>query len=184
MQLRTTMFDSRVQRPGLPPRMLGPIRFERTLMKLLPASLPAILLLFATPLSAQGGPAKVSSGKVESRALHPVFEVLGEVEAIRRVELGSELEGKVEVLHVDAGDRVEKDALLVTLEHQQRKIALLAAKARLASAAAQLAEYRAGSRKEDIEEAEASVAEARALLTDAEEDLARWLGMRKDEIAS
>lgn len=149
-----------------------------------PTLVGTLLLLSAIEPPLQGPVSKVAVAKVENLALDPMFEVLGNVEPVRRVELSTDVEGLVEEIAFDEGDRVQDGQVLVRLRDSQKSIELRIAQARLATAKGLLREYKNGSRPEDIAVAEADVAQAEALLADAEEDLERILGLAKDKIAS
>ena len=144
----------------------------------------ALLSASTSPVLQGPPPAKVVAVKVQKFALNPMFDVLGNVEPVRGVELSTDIEGLVEEIAFDEGDRVKAGQVLLRLQDSQKSIELRIAKARLETAEGLFEEYENGSRKEDITVAEADVAEARALLTDAEEDLGRILGLAKDNIAS
>ena len=144
----------------------------------------ALVLMSASTSLPQGRVAKVAVHKVEKLALDPMFEVLGNVEPVRRVELSTDVEGLVEEIAFDEGDRVQAGQVLVRLRDSQKSIELRIAQARLTTAKGLLTEYKNGSRPEDIAVAEADVAQAEALLADAEGDLERILGLAKDKIAS
>jgi HlyD family secretion protein len=156
---------------------------KKTSLFLALAGILALLSASAIP-AVQGPPAKVAAVKVQKIALNPMFDVLGNVEPVRSVELSTDVEGLVEEIAFDEGDRVQEGQVLLRLRDSQKSIELRIAKARLDTAQGMFEEFKNGSRKEDIQVAEADVAEARALLTDAEEDLGRILELAKDKIAS
>ncbi len=149
-----------------------------------PALLGVLVLMSPAMPLRQGRVSKVSVTKVKKIALNPMFDVLGNVEPVRRVELSTDVEGLIEEIAFDEGDRVEEGRVLLRLGDSQKSIELRIADARLHTAQGLLAEFQNGSRPEDITEAEANVAEAKAMLTDAEEDLERIMGLARDKIAS
>lgn len=141
-------------------------------------------LLLASLVSAQGGPAKVTVTKVVEHRFTPKIIVLGELEAKRTVDLGAEVAGRVAMTSFEEGDRLTQGEKLLSLDTRARAIQARGAKARLEAAAQQLAEYKAGSRPEEILEAESRVARTTALLEEAEENLERERGKQKSDIGS
>jgi RND family efflux transporter MFP subunit len=100
----------------------------------------------------------------------------GQIEAFEQTPLFAKLPSYVEKLHVDIGDRVEADQLLVELflpelkdELRQKEAALVQAQAEieLAAAAARAAEAA-------VRTAQANVAAAEAGIIRAEADITRW----------
>ncbi|MFO1064320.1 MAG: biotin/lipoyl-binding protein [Pirellulales bacterium] len=81
----------------------------------------------------------------------------GMVRAKRKSDLGFERSGRVERVLVEQGERVDKDAVLATLNAELPQAQLRKLKADLQAAEAVLAEMIAGPRKEVIEAARAGV---------------------------
>lgn len=129
----------------------------------------------APPAFPQGGPprSRVSVGTVEERIFSLRLEVLGEVEPVRESRPSAEVEGLVQEVLVDEGTRVEAGQPLVRLSTEQRRIQRRRAEAELRQVEEQLREYRAGSRPEEIRQAEAAVKSAKAILDETEESLRR-----------
>jgi HlyD family secretion protein len=75
---------------------------------------------------------------------------------------------RIERVLVKRGDRAEKDALLAELDSEDAKLALQQAEARLAEARAQYANMSKGRRLDEIKAIEASLAAAKAQLTEAQ----------------
>lgn len=133
------------------------------------ARLPACLGLLSLVASACQAPPPVN----EVRAS-------GHVEATE-VRLAPEVGGRVVELPVREGDRVEIGALIVRLDGRDMELAIQRAKAERQLAQAQLALLQAGSRPEDVRQAEAQaqtardeVSATRAELAAAEQDLQRF----------
>jgi len=146
---------------------------------------PRLTLVVPILFAPQGAPpAKVSVAPVFEYRFVSRLEVLGEVEAIREVALGVEVEGLIEHVAVDEGERVEAGQALLRLNTDIRKIRLRRAEAELELARQQLEEYKAGNREEDVRVARAFVAEAVARKDEADEQLARVMGLHKTEVAS
>jgi len=112
----------------------------------------------------------------ERRADGEPLTLYGNVD-IREVRLGFRVGGRLAEMYFEEGDRVEAGVLLAALDDKPYREALRAAKARVGIAEARLTLVRAGSRPEEIERAEANVAEARAALRNAEQELQRQRGL-------
>ena len=104
----------------------------------------------------------------------------GHVEATE-VRLAPEVGGRLIELHVKEGDTVNAGDVILRLDRRDAELALDRARADLQQAEAQLRLLQAGSRREDIAQAQAQaqatrdeVAAARAELTAAEADLQRY----------
>jgi HlyD family secretion protein len=108
------------------------------------------------------------------------LRVSGHVEATE-VQVASEVGGRLVELRVAEGDRVKRGDLIARLDTRDTEIQLARARAERAAADAQLRLLQAGSRGEDIRQAQAQVeageteaAAAQAELTAAEADLERF----------
>jgi HlyD family secretion protein len=104
----------------------------------------------------------------------------GHVEATE-VRLAPEVGGRIVELAVDEGDRAEAGAVILRLDARDAELAVQRAKAERSQAEAQLKLLQAGSRREDINQAQAQaqaardeLAAARAELASAEADLQRF----------
>ena len=104
----------------------------------------------------------------------------GHVEATD-VRLAPEVGGRIILLPVKEGDRVEAGALVLRLDDRDLSLAVQRAKAEQSQAEAQLRLLQAGSRQEDISQAQAQaqatrdeLGAARAELANAEADLQRF----------
>ena len=92
---------------------------------------------------------------------------------IREVTLGFRVAGRVAALSVDEGDAVRAGQELARLDGTPIELQLNEARANAAAIGARVALLKSGYRAEDVEQARAAVAERRALLTNAEQALAR-----------
>jgi len=137
------------------------------------ASLVPAVAALAQPF----GPSKVSVAPVESRVFHPEVIALGRIESPKRSRVSTEVEGLVAEVAVDEGDRVSEGDVLLGLSTSLLEIRRRRAEAELALARKQLEEYRAGTREEEIREAEAALASAEALLEQARLDRQRYEGL-------
>lgn len=132
----------------------------------------------------QGPPAKVTTTKVIRHTFRPSTTVLGEAEALRKVDVSTEVEGLVEELAVDEGARVEAGDLLLRLRTVTHEIRKRAAKAQLEIAKMWVDQYVRGTRPEEIDASKEAVAETEALLAEAEEDLERQKGLQESDVGS
>ena len=101
-----------------------------------------------------------------------VIAASGHVEATE-VRLSAKVAGTVEVLRVQEGDHVNAGQEIARLDTTDARLALAAAQAERAQADAERRLRVAGSRKEDIAEADAQADRAQADLRGAQEDLVR-----------
>ena len=114
----------------------------------------------------------------------------GHVEATD-VRLAPEVGGRILTLAVKEGDRIEPNALILQLDGRDLELAVERARADKSQADAQLALLEAGSRREDIGQAQAQaqatrddVSAARAELGSAEADLERFEALLKANAGS
>jgi membrane fusion protein YbhG len=114
----------------------------------------------------------------------------GYVEATE-VKVASKVPGRVAEVRVVEGARVTANQVLVTLQTTDTDLAITRAQAQRAQAAAQLRLLQAGTRTEDIQQAEAQVAAATADkraadadLASAKEDEARFLQLLRNRAGS
>ena len=114
---------------------------------------------------------------VEAQNLTVRITSSGTVQPVQRVNLSPKGSGRIAELFVEQGDRVEAGQIVARMESRDVEAQLAQAKAREASARAQLAKIEAGNRSEDI-------ASARARLEQAEASLAQvQAGSRVEEVA-
>lgn len=95
------------------------------------------------------------------------ISLYGEVE-IRQADLGFDVEGPIEAVLVDEGDRVKQGQELGRLDQIPYRIAVHDAEASLKNAQELLRQYRNGFRPQEIEESRANLAAAEANLRNAE----------------
>lgn len=103
--------------------------------------------------------------------------VLGGNVDIRQVDLGFRVAGRIAAIPYEEGARVEAGALLAMLDTQPLQDQLAIDTALVALSAAQLDRARNGNRPQDIAQAEAKVAELRAQLVRARQDLDRRVAL-------
>jgi HlyD family secretion protein len=90
---------------------------------------------------------------------NPSIKVSGNIEATE-VDVGFKISGRIVSRSVDEGDWVEKGKVLATLDDEDLRQRLEVAQATLKSAQARLEKLLAGSRPEEIREAEAALQQA------------------------
>jgi HlyD family secretion protein len=110
-------------------------------------------------------------GACREHAPASAARVSGQVDATE-VQVAPEVGGRIVELTIDEGDRVKTGDLIARLDTRDVDLALDRARAERAQADAQLRLLQAGSRPEDIHQAEAQAAAARAEVAAAEADLA------------
>ncbi len=136
-----------------------------------------LLLVLAGFLTISKRDTHVSDGSSEKEASPPT-SVAAEGKIVTlpgaQVEVASEITGRIEKFLVKEGDWVKKGQTIVVLDQTDALAKLAEAQAELAIAQAQLAEVAAGSRREEIRQAEATLAAAFAERTFAQRDLERY----------
>ena len=111
------------------------------------------------------------------------LEASGTVEATE-AQLGFTVPGRIDSLRVEEGDRVERGAVLATLDRAEATARREQAAAALAAARAQLEELECGSRPEEVAQAAAALAAARERLADARLDLERTQELIRNQVVS
>lgn len=126
-------------------------------------------LILALPLQAPPAPppAKIAVTPVVRLAFQPNADVLGEIVSPRVTDVGAEVDGRVAAVKVDPGEAVAAGAVLAVLDTTRLEIGIRQAGAELELARQQLGELRAGSRVEDVQVAEALLAQAEAAVDQA-----------------
>lgn len=89
---------------------------------------------------------------------------------IREVHLAFRQPGLLQAMHVDEGDRVEKDTLLAQLDDQPFVEALAVAQAHVLLAQTELQKLQAGVRLQEVDQAQAHVHQALAVAKEAEQN--------------
>lgn len=141
-------------------------------------------LALAAGQSPENTAVKVSVAPATHRVFTTSLEVLGEAEAIRHSRPSAEVEGLVEEVLVDEGFDVKAGEVLLRLNADQRRIQKRRAEADLRLVQEQLREYRAGSRPEEIRQAEEAMYSAKALQEEARRDLERIQSLYEKSAAS
>jgi multidrug efflux pump subunit AcrA (membrane-fusion protein) len=156
------------------------------LSSLVPAAGLVLAVLAPALAAGQGGrpAAKVAVAPVESRTFSRRIELLGGVEPVRQSRPSAEVEGLALEVLVEEGDVVEEGDLILRLDVGLREIQRRGAEAGLRLAKEQLNEYRAGSRPEEILQAEQAMESSKALLEEARRDLDRAASLLKQSAIS
>src|SRR5689334_19269119 len=135
-------------------------------------------------------PLLVLSAACNKEAPSDRLRVSGHVEATE-TRIAAEAGGRILTLTVKEGDRVEQGQTILTLDTRDTELSINRAKAERSAAEAQLRLVQAGSRVEDIRQAQSQVETARAEvgaarveLTSAEQDLDRFETMLKNNSGS
>ncbi len=115
-------------------------------------------------------PAEKEEGSAEGIA---VLTAGGYVIPREKIEISSKIIGQVKKVYVERGDKVKAGDVILRLDDAEYVAQVRQAEAQLASASAQLARLRAGSRPQEKAAARAAVASAKATLVDAQLDLKR-----------
>ena len=110
--------------------------------------------------------------------------VVGTVQPLRITTIGSALEGRLEAYHVNDGQRVKQGETLAELRPKTLQLQLAAAEAELRLFESQLEELKNGSLPEEIDEAEANVSAATALMENADRQWQRLRSLSDSRAAS
>jgi membrane fusion protein (multidrug efflux system) len=159
---------------------------KRNLSVLLAASgLTAALLMGAGCTSkaehnagAQPPPPSVIVAAVNQRTVPIYSEFVGQTRADDVVELRARVEGVLNKVYFKEGSAVRKGQLLFTIDKRPFEAALQSAKATAAKAVADLAQAQ---QRTDVLQAEAQLTDAQAVLTRADQDVARLAPLAKEK---
>ncbi len=143
-----------------------------------------VLLLVVTLLGGGCGSSsehgsEESSGALPSKPAVEAVYAYGIVEARHHSTLSAKFPGKIERIQVKEGERVRKGQLLVLFEARELQAQLEATREEVRVAEAVLAEARAGTRRQEVVEAEERLKAAQA-----ERDKARADWQRSDDLFS
>ena len=124
----------------------------------------------------------VEVGRVQRSDIAATAELIGNVRARARAQLGAETIGRVVEVRCLEGDRFKAGDVLVRLCDRDARIGLARAQAALAKAQRVLEDVRKQTRPEVIAQLKAGVEEKQALLAQAEDDLARVESLVKEKV--
>ncbi len=136
--------------------------------------LPAARLVVAGRKAPEAAPpAPVRARRLERGPVSDSLFYQGILSARSTVAVPAKIAGRIVAVHVREGQRVEADALLVTLEDRTPRLQAEQAKAALDAASAQLRKAVRGVRPEELESAKASLDQAQKDLDKARSDFER-----------
>ncbi len=101
-----------------------------------------------------------------------ILRLSGHIEATE-TDLGFKVPGKIAAIHFEEGEEVQAGEVVAELESQDLRRELDAARGRLAAAQAKLTKLEAGYRPQEVREAQAAMAQARADYDDKAKDYRR-----------
>ena len=110
-------------------------------------------------------PAPVIATDVREETIRAGQSFVGTVMPVRRAVIGSAVDGRVLEFPCNEGDRVTRGQTLAQLRTRTMELELASAKAEAEAARQELAEFEAGTRREEIDQARARHAAAHALRT-------------------
>ncbi|MEZ5935354.1 MAG: secretion protein HlyD [Alphaproteobacteria bacterium] len=113
----------------------------------------------------------------------PGLELYGNVD-IRQVELGFRVGGRIAEMRFEEGDPVEAGDEMARLDQRPYQDKIRMAEAEVDRESANLAKLEAGTRPEEIAQAEAAVAEREAALVNARRQFERQESLVKNDVAS
>lgn len=123
-------------------------------------------------------PATVVVAEVSQKTVPIYSEFVGQTKAEETVELRARVEGVLQKVYFREGMPVKKGQLLFTIDKRPFQAALQSANALAAKAVSDLAQAR---QRTDVLEAQAQLAEAQAVLTRADQDVARLAPLAKEK---
>ncbi len=115
----------------------------------------------------------VKTATVQAQYLEADVEQVGTLTANLKVKVATETGGTIERLFFERGDRVTKGQILAEISTSSMRIEVQQAEAAEAVAASQLEKMERGSRPEEIRIAAATLEQAKAALTEAENNFKR-----------
>jgi HlyD family secretion protein len=127
---------------------------------------------------------RVRAAEVQAVSDLVALNATGYVTAAHKIELASKVVGKVAWVGVEMGDKIKKDQVLVRLEDEEYKARVAEQQGLLDNARAKLAELVAGSRPQEIEEAQAMVNQADSELANAQLSLDRMRALQASRSVS
>lgn len=157
---------------------------ECTLSASVAASIIAVLLISpgckksATESGAAAPATAVLVAKVDQKTIPIYSEFVGQTGAMETVELRARVEGILQKVYFKEGAPVKKGQLLFTIDKRTFQASLQSAKAIAAKAVADLAQAQ---QRTDVLQAQAELADAQAVLTRADQDVARLAPLAKEK---
>lgn len=131
-----------------------------------------------TTVSADAPVPAVVVAEVTQRTVPIYSEFVGQTRAEETVELRARVEGVLQKIYFKQGTRVNKGALLFSIDPRPFEAALASAKAVLAKATSDLAQAQ---QRTDVLQAQAQLADAQAVHSKTQQDLARVRPLARDK---
>lgn len=131
-----------------------------------------------THATAQAAPPAVVVVPVAQRTVPIYSEYVGQTQADDTVELRARVEGVLQKVYFREGMPVRKGQLLFTIDKRPFQAAVQSAKAMAAKAVSDLAQ---ASQRVDVLQAQAELADAQAVLTNADQDVERLTPLAKEK---
>ena len=128
--------------------------------------------------AAQATPPSVVVAAVTQKTVPVYSEYVGQTRADNTVELRARVEGILQKVYFREGAPVKKGQLLFTIDKRPFQAALQSAKALSAKAVSDLAQAQ---QRTDVLQAQAELADAQAVLTRADQDVARLAPLAKEK---
>jgi membrane fusion protein, multidrug efflux system len=132
----------------------------------------------ATNHAAQAPPTAVVVMPVTQRTVPIYSEYVGQTQADNTVELRARVEGVLQKVYFREGAPVRKGQLLFTIDKRPFQAAVQSAKAMAVKAVSDLAQAQ---QRTDVLQAQAELADAQAVLTRADQDVARLAPLAKEK---
>lgn len=126
----------------------------------------------------QAPPPAVVVASVDQKTVPIYSEYVGQTKADETVELRARVEGVLQKVYFREGAPVKKGQLLFTIDKRPFQASLQSAKALAAKAVADLAQAR---QRTDVLQAQAQLADAQAVLTNAEQDVLRLTPLAREK---
>ncbi|NVC92989.1 efflux RND transporter periplasmic adaptor subunit [Vibrio natriegens] len=135
----------------------------------------SLLLASQTTLAAQRGPTAVTvvTEQVETHEINQSLSLIGKLEAAESVVIASEVSGKVEQIAVNANQNVQQGQLLIKLNDDKARAALVEAQAYLKDEQRKLKEFQRLVKRNAITPTEIDAQKASVQIADARLDAAK-----------
>jgi len=145
----------------------------------------AVLVLSMANLLRSRGHAVAAATPSVGSAEKGLIAAPGRVEAVsEEIRVSSELSGRLKVVKVEEGDRVQRGDVLAELANDDYRARVAAAEAELAQREAELRRTVNGAREQERREAEASMQAAKAVLNNAKSEAERRRGLAHRSVIS
>jgi HlyD family secretion protein len=146
-------------------------------------SAPEPAAVTSTETETQGTVRSVTTQTLVPESVDSLLSATGTVQAFELVPVKTQQSGyQIEQVVVEEGDRVEKGQLLARIDRAVLQGQYDQARAALAQAEARLAELRAGTRIEEIAQAQARLAQAQARLAEARASIPRQIDQAQAQV--